>query len=131
MSETNESASGVTAAVSRAGFEEMPPTAAAATGEMSNLDLILDVTVPVTVSNGANVLIFGTILYGVSVHARRTLHARIMTSCFVADLVMVLLIEVQKHAVEQAVQQAVGPTSGLKIFHIAVSVAAVVLWVPQ
>jgi flagellar motor switch protein FliN/FliY len=40
-------------AVSRAGFEEMTPTAAAAVAEPSNLDLILDVTVPVTVSIGS------------------------------------------------------------------------------
>jgi flagellar motor switch protein FliN/FliY len=44
---------GSTAAVSRAGFEEMTPTAPAQTGDPSNLDLILDVTVPVTVCIGS------------------------------------------------------------------------------
>jgi flagellar motor switch protein FliN/FliY len=53
MSETNESAAAVATAVSRAGFEEMPPTAVAPASEVSNLDLILDVTVPVTVSIGS------------------------------------------------------------------------------
>jgi flagellar motor switch protein FliN/FliY len=51
MSDSNESANGP--AVSRAGFEEMTPTAVIAPGEVSNLDLILDVTVPVTVSIGS------------------------------------------------------------------------------
>jgi flagellar motor switch protein FliN len=50
MSETHESTA---AAVSRAGFEEMAPTAPAMAGEPSNLDLIMDVTVPVTVSIGS------------------------------------------------------------------------------
>src|SRR5436190_6513405 len=83
--------------------------------------------IPPLAFNLANVAIMAAILYGVLVHARRTLHARIMTSCFVADLLMVLLIELQRHAIEQAV----GPTSRLMKFHIAVSVAAIVLWVPQ
>lgn len=83
--------------------------------------------IPKLAFNVANVLIFATILYGVSVHARRALHARIMTSCFLADLLMVLLVEFDRRAIEQAV----GPTSGLMKFHIAVSVAAIALWVPQ
>lgn len=77
--------------------------------------------------NVANLLIFATILYGVKVHARRTLHARIMVGCFVADILMVLVIELSRKAIEQAV----ATTSGLMKFHIAVSVAALVLWVPQ
>ena len=52
MSESHES-TGAGAAVSRAGFEEMAPTMAVAAGESSNLGLILDVTVPVTVSIGS------------------------------------------------------------------------------
>jgi flagellar motor switch protein FliN len=39
-------------AVNRAGFEEMPPTAVGVS-EATNLDLILDVTVPVTVTIGS------------------------------------------------------------------------------
>lgn len=83
--------------------------------------------IPASAFNAANVVILAAIFWGVAVHANRRLHARVMTSCFVADLIMVLLIEVQRHAIEQAV----GPTSGLMKFHIAVSVAAVVLWVFQ
>jgi flagellar motor switch protein FliN/FliY len=52
MSEQGESLGGV-AAVSRAGFEEMVPTAAGAATDVANLDLILDVTVPVNVSIGS------------------------------------------------------------------------------
>jgi hypothetical protein len=77
--------------------------------------------------NVVNVLIFLAILWGVAIHARRTLHARIMVTCFVADVLMVLVIELTRHAIEQAVAS----TSGLMRFHIAVSVAALLLWVPQ
>jgi flagellar motor switch protein FliN/FliY len=52
MSDANESG-GAAAAVSRAGFEEMAPTAACTASDVSNLGLILDVTVPVTVSIGS------------------------------------------------------------------------------
>ena len=83
--------------------------------------------IPAAAFNAANVVILAAIFWGVSVHANRRLHARVMTSCFIADLVMVLLIEVQRKAIEQAV----GPTSGLMKFHIAVSVTALVLWVFQ
>jgi hypothetical protein len=79
------------------------------------------------VFNAVNVLTLAAILVGVAVHARRTLHARIMTTCFVVDVLMVLTIELQRHAIKQAVTT----TSGLMRFHIAVSVAALVLWVPQ
>jgi hypothetical protein len=83
--------------------------------------------IPPAAFNAANVVIIAAILYGVTVHRRRRLHARIMTTCFVADVLMVLLIELQRKAIEQAV----GPTSPLMRFHIAVSVIALVLWVPQ
>jgi hypothetical protein len=83
--------------------------------------------IPPVAFNVANVVVFGTILVGVTVHARRALHARIMSSCFVADLLMVLLIELERHAIKQAVST----TSGLMRFHVAVSVAAILLWVPQ
>jgi hypothetical protein len=79
------------------------------------------------VMNAANVLILATILYGVKVHARRALHARIMVSCFIADVLMVLIIELTRNAIAQAVET----TSGLMRFHIAVSIAAIVLWIPQ
>jgi hypothetical protein len=83
--------------------------------------------IPAYAFNAANVVILAAILFGVTVHANRRLHARVMTSCFIADVVMVLLIELQRKAIEQAMR----PTSGLMKFHIAVSVAALVLWVFQ
>lgn len=83
--------------------------------------------IPALAFNAANVAILLAIFYGVAVHARRTLHARIMTTCFLADLAMVALIEIQRKAIEQAV----GPTSGLMKLHIAVSALAIVLWIPQ
>jgi flagellar motor switch protein FliN/FliY len=53
MIEGGEAGGGAAAAVSRAGFEEMVPTPGPVSGDVSNLDLILDVTVPVTVSIGS------------------------------------------------------------------------------
>jgi flagellar motor switch protein FliN/FliY len=52
MSETGE-ATGTAAPVSRAGFEEMAPTPMTGIADAGNLDLILDVSVPVTVSIGS------------------------------------------------------------------------------
>jgi hypothetical protein len=83
--------------------------------------------IPPAAFNAANVVIFAAILFGVAIHRKRRLHARIMTTCFIADVLMVLLIEWQR----SAIKQAVGPASALMRFHIAVSVAALVLWVPQ
>ena len=83
--------------------------------------------IPPAAFNAANVVIIAAIIFGVIVHRKRLVHARIMTTCFIADVLMVLLIEIQRKAIEQAV----GPTSALMRFHIAVSVAALVLWVPQ
>jgi hypothetical protein len=83
--------------------------------------------IPPAAFNAANVVILAALLFGVAVHAKRTLHARIMSTCFVADLLMVLLIELQRNAIKQAMS----PASGLLRFHVAVSVAALVLWVPQ
>lgn len=77
--------------------------------------------------NAANVVVFALILYGVAVHARRQLHARVMTAAFILDVVMVLLIELNR----KAIAQAIAPSSGLMKFHIAVSVGALVLWVFQ
>ena len=82
--------------------------------------------------NLANVAVFSAILAGVALHSRRLLHARIMRLCFVADVIIVLVIELQKSAIMQTVHQVERP--GLKpllSFHIAVSVAALVLWVVQ
>jgi diacylglycerol kinase len=83
--------------------------------------------IPPLAFNVANVAIVAAILYGVAVHAHRIRHARIMITCFVADLLVVLLIELQRSAIDQAVHS----TSGLMRFHVAVSVAALILWVPQ
>jgi hypothetical protein len=85
------------------------------------------VTIPPAVFNASNVVVFLAIVVGVIVHKKRIVHARIMTTCFVVDVLIVLVIELQRKAIEQAM----GPTRPLMKFHIAVSVAALVLWVPQ
>lgn len=87
--------------------------------------------IPKLVFDVANVVIFAAILYGVALRRRRELHAKVMRGCFVADLLMVLVIEIQRGAVMQTVEQAQTLSKGLLSFHIFVSVSAMVLWVFQ
>jgi hypothetical protein len=79
----------------------------------------------------ANVVIFVAILVGVALRRRRVAHVRTMVACFVADVLMVLVIEIQRGAVKQTIEQATTLSKGLLSFHIAVSVAALALWVVQ
>jgi hypothetical protein len=83
--------------------------------------------------DAANVVLFAAILVGVALHARRKLHVRCMTACFVGDVLMVVLIELQRHAVKTTVRQFSGApdANALLQFHIAVSVAALAMWVVQ
>ncbi len=89
--------------------------------------MLPDLGIPKAVYDVANVCIFALIILGVVLHRRRTLHVRMMLTCFGLDVLMVLLIELQRAAVEQAVTTH----SNLLRFHIAVSVAAMVLWILQ
>lgn len=79
----------------------------------------------------ANVVIFAAILLGVALRRRRATHVAIMRSCFAADVLMVLLIELQRGAVKQTMEQVQSMSKGLLSFHIAVSVLALVFWVVQ
>ncbi len=79
----------------------------------------------------ANVVIFLVILLGVALRRRRATHVAIMRSCFAADLLMVLLIELQRGAVKQSMEQMQSFSKGLLSFHILVSVLAVVFWFVQ
>jgi hypothetical protein len=100
-----------------AAFGEQPVERAARDEASAPLDLILDVTVPVTVSIGTVVKTVSEILS--------------LALDFVADLLMVLVIEIQRGAVMQTVEQAQTLSKGLLSFHIFVSVTAMVLWVFQ
>ena len=80
----------------------------------------------------ANVVIFAAILVGVSLNARRKLHTRIMWGCFVADMLMVLVIELTRKAVKQAGEVALRMSERpMLAFHIAVSIATLILWFVQ
>jgi hypothetical protein len=87
--------------------------------------------IPKVAFDVTNVAIFAVILLGVAWRRRRARHVAIMRSCFVADLLMVLVIELQRGAVQQTIEQAQTLSKGLLSFHIAVSVAALVMWIVQ
>ncbi len=88
---------------------------------------MLDLGIPRTFFDVAGAATFVVILVGVLLHKQRQLHVRIMMGCFITDLLLVVLIELQRSAVEQIATAK----TGLLKFHIAVSVAAVILWVAQ
>jgi hypothetical protein len=78
--------------------------------------------------NLANCAIFVLILVGTVLHHRRTFHVRMMVTCFVLDLLLLLGVEIVNHAVERVVSGGLGP---LLIVHIALAVATLVLWAVQ
>lgn len=67
---------------------------------------------------------------GVYYRKRTHLHLGLMTSAFVLDVVMVLWIELTRHAVEKTVNPE-HHTGALLWFHIAVSVGVLVAYVWQ
>lgn len=80
----------------------------------------------------ANVVIYVAILIGVFVNRQRRLHIRIMWSCFIADMLMVLVIELARKAIKQSGETALHMTERpLLAFHIFVSVMTLILWFVQ
>jgi hypothetical protein len=73
-------------------------------------------------------LIVLALAYGIVNFRNRKIHVPVMLGCFVADVVLVLAIELNRAAVETAVDQAVHPTNPLLVFHIVVSLMTVVLY---
>ena len=73
-------------------------------------------------------LILVALGYGIVQYRNRKIHVPVMLGCFVADVVLVLAIELNRMAVETAINQAAHPTNPLLIFHIAVSLLVIVLY---
>ncbi|MCR4318174.1 MAG: hypothetical protein NUW37_17655 [Planctomycetes bacterium] len=78
-------------------------------------------------SHFANALIFVFILIGVSLHAQRLAHVRIMITCAIADLALLLYVELRDQAVEDLFEKmAVIPW--ILWIHVAVSATLLFLW---
>jgi hypothetical protein len=75
------------------------------------------------ISVGVVALLF----YGVSQRSRPRIHMPVMALAFLIDLSMVVYIELNRHAIEQAVH----PTSGLMKVHLFCSIVAVLLYPVQ
>ncbi|MGE3165780.1 MAG: hypothetical protein AB7O52_12790 [Planctomycetota bacterium] len=73
----------------------------------------------------ASTIIFGGLIFGVLQRRNRRIHIPTMISCFVADVLLVLVIELNR----EAVHQATTTRDPFLQFHVAVSVSAVVLYV--
>lgn len=79
----------------------------------------------VLISQIVSTLIFALICYGVMERTKREKHMKIMLSCFVLDVALVLFIETGKGAVAKAL----GFPDGLLGFHIIVSVLTVMIYI--
>ena len=84
-----------------------------------------------------NVLVVAGLAYGLSRRREAAIHMKIMTTCFVVDLLNVILVEVTARATSGESQGAVeqglrsfwnDPVSVLN-FHIVVSVASIVCYI--
>lgn len=66
-------------------------------------------------------------LLGVGIHYRsyRSIHVPLMLSAFLLDLTLVLVIEIQRHAVEKVVQVQVPP---LTMVHAGISTVVLLLY---
>ena len=86
------------------------------------------------VMNLLNVAIFVAILVGVALHHRRSWHVRIMLSALVADVGLLLWVELANAAIAHAAQGGPGRSgvsAAILWIHIAFSVATLVFWVIQ
>jgi len=83
-----------------------------------------------------NTIVVVALGYGIFVRRRPRLHMRVMITCFVVDVINVLVVEVGARvgadgegAVEQGMRSFIENTFSLLNFHILVSVAAIVGYV--
>ena len=74
-----------------------------------------------------NVLVFILLLIGFANRRQARIHVPIMVTSFVLDMLMLIYIEVTRHAIEQAV----GETNLTMKVHIAASLVVVILYVGQ
>jgi hypothetical protein len=66
------------------------------------------------------------VFYGLSQRHNRAVHVPVMMTAFVADVLLVLWIELERHAVEKAASSI---DNGLLMFHVAVSLLTLVGYV--
>ena len=91
----------------------------------------------VLVALAINVLVVGGLAYGLSRRREAAIHMKIMTTCFVVDLLNVILVEVtarvtneeSQGAVEQGLKSFWNDPVSLLNFHIAVSVISIVCYI--
>ena len=62
------------------------------------------------------------------VRKNRALHIKVMTTAFIMDVSLVLMIEIQRHAVEKVITEHLKP---LLLFHVIVSLLVVVGYIWQ
>ena len=91
----------------------------------------------VIVALAINVLVVAGLAYGLSRRREPAIHMKVMTSCFVIDLLNVILVEVtarvtneeSQGAVEQGVRSFWNAPVSLLNFHILVSVISIVCYI--
>lgn len=71
-----------------------------------------------------NFAIFGWLLLGVAVRKRRLLHATMMTLGFGLDIGLLLYVELNRHAIAQAMQAP----GALLVVHILIAVGVIALY---
>ncbi len=84
-------------------------------------------------TNIANTLIFAAILVGTVLHGRRELHVKIMKTCFVLDICLLLVVEFGQEAVEKALGLVSRGDLNLTVLkiHVPLAVAGLVWWFVQ
>lgn len=81
-----------------------------------------------TIYMGIASFAFFLMVYGFNNRKNHLLHAKLMVSTIVLDLTLVLVLQIQRHAVQTAVSFTLSP---LQQIHILVSTIAVILYFPM
>ncbi len=70
------------------------------------------------------------ITIGILFHRKLEVHIPIMLSAFVIDVALVLIIELQRHAVETVIDEVAAPSpSAFVIFHACVSLLVILFYI--
>ena len=72
-------------------------------------------------------LVLVIIAFGIYFKKKHKIHYSLMGSAFIIDVALVLYLEITRGAVDKAMH----PTGPLLIFHVAISIAAMVLYLVQ
>src|SRR3972149_7428591 len=75
----------------------------------------------------ASIFIVLLLFYGFSQRQRPNVHIPVMATAFILDMLLVLYIELNRHAVEQAI----GPTVPIMKVHLFFSFGVVILYLVQ